>query len=96
MMSEDTHTERSTTKKPYKKRQWRPIILSFGTLLIVTGAVGLYLLGREDPQEPGSAQMAWGDRVERRLDALIDGIRPEWTNRVEKRMDNVIDRTGWK
>ena len=52
--------------------------------------------GGEDPHEAASPPLAWGDRVERRLDAFIDRVRPKWADRVEARMDAFADRIGWK
>jgi hypothetical protein len=86
-------------KDPGKPRQ-RPnagaVVLAAVILLTVIGSVAFYLLGRVDPQEPASASLGWGDRVERRLDAYIDGHRPEWTDRVEERLDAFVDEVGKK
>jgi hypothetical protein len=65
-------------------------------LLTALGGVALYLLGREDPREAASPPLAWGDRVERRMDAFIDGVRPKWADRVEARLEPFLDRIGWK
>ncbi len=72
------------------------VFLAVVVLLTVAGGVAFYLLGREDPREPASAALGWGDRVERRLDAYIDGHRPEWTDRVEERLDAFVDEVGQK
>jgi hypothetical protein len=68
--------------------------LAAALLLITLGGVAFFLLGREDPADPASSALGWGDRVERRMDAYIDGVRPEWTDRVEERLDAAIDRAG--
>ena len=84
------------TRNPRHKRKAGAAILAAVILLTAMGSGALYLLGREDPQEATSPPLAWGDRVERRLDAFIDGVRPKWTDHVEARLEAFLDRVGWK
>jgi hypothetical protein len=81
--------------KPRQKRDTSAAILAAVILLIAIGGAGLYLLGRPLPQKAGSPPLAWGDRVERRMDAFIDGRRPAWTDRVEARLKKFANRVGW-
>jgi len=83
-------------RNPRHKRKASAPILAAVILLTAMGSAALYLLGREDPHEAASPPLAWGDRVERRLDAFIDRVRPKWADRVEARMDAFADRIGWK
>lgn len=81
-------------KKPLRKLLMR-VMLATVILLPAVGGVAFYLLGRVDPQDAATVNLAWGDRVERRLDALIDGSRPKWADRVEDRLDALLDKVGW-
>ena len=81
---------------PRRKRNAGAAILAAVILLSATGGVALYLLGRPLPQEGASPPLAWEDRVERRLDAFIDGARPKWADPVEAQMEAFLDRVGWK
>jgi hypothetical protein len=82
-------------RKPRQKRKASDAILAAALLLTVMGCVTFYLLGREDPQDAAFSQLSWGDRVERRMDAFIDGVKPQWTERIERRMKGFADRIGW-
>jgi hypothetical protein len=85
------------TNPPQKRKaSSAAAILAAVILLTAMGSVSLYLLGREDPQEAASPPLAWGDRVERRLDAFIDGVRPKWADHVEARLEVFLDRIGWE
>lgn len=81
---------------PRGKRQAITKILSAVILLAPMMALGLYQLGRPLPQEDASSPLAWGDRVERRIDTFVDGVRPKWADHVEARLDKFADRIGWK
>jgi hypothetical protein len=83
-------------RNPRQKRKASTAILAVVILLTAMAGVAFYLLGREDPQDAASARLAWGDRVERRLDAFIGRVRPKWADRVEARMEPFLDRIGWK
>jgi hypothetical protein len=87
----------SGNARPKRGAGGAPIVLAALLLLIALGSVTLLVLGRPLPQEAGSdaAQVAWGDRVERRLDAFIERVRPSWADRVEARMEAFADRIGW-
>ena len=82
-------------RKPRQNRK-ASAILAAVILLPAMGGVAFYLLGREDPREAASPPLAWGDRVERRMDAFIDGVRPKWADRLEARMDAFLNRVGWQ
>ncbi|GAB4452743.1 MAG: hypothetical protein OHK0029_04240 [Armatimonadaceae bacterium] len=71
-------------------------MLIAAVVLIVMGGATLFLLGREDPRDPAFAKLAWGDRVEKQLDAFIDGVRPAWADRIEARLDAFLAQRGWK
>ncbi len=83
-------------RNPRQKRQASPTILAAVILLTAMGSVSLYLLGRPLPQEAAAPPLAWGDRVERRMDAFIERVRPKWADRVEARLELFLDRIGWK
>jgi hypothetical protein len=90
-------------RKPRQKRQASAAILAAVILLTAMGGVAFYLLGRPLPQEAAghagmtaSPPLAWGDRVERRMDAFIDRVRPKWADRIEARLEPFLDRIGWK
>jgi hypothetical protein len=65
-------------------------------LLIAMGSAALSWLGREDPNEPAISQQDWGNRVERRLEAIIDRNKPEWAKRVKGQLDPIADTVGFK
>jgi hypothetical protein len=78
------------------KRRTSAVILATVLLLFTLGSISLYHLGREAPRDPTLSKLAWGDRVEKRMDALIDRLKPKWADRVESRMEGVADKIGWQ
>lgn len=82
-------------KKTRPKGQVGAVILTVVVLMIALGGVSFYMLGKVDPQDTATAGLPWGDRVERRLDAIIDGRRPPWTDRLERRMESFLNGIGW-
>ncbi len=82
-------------QKTRKKRPVGAVLLTIALSLFVLGSITLYNLGKEDPREAGGPPVAWGDRVERRLDAIIDGSRPPWADRLEARLDGFLRKLGW-
>ena len=89
----------ATIQRQEKRKASVAAILAFAVILLIpVGGVTLYLLGRPLPQEAASASppLAWGDRVERRMDAFIDGVRPKWDDSIEVRLEAFLDRVGWE
>jgi hypothetical protein len=82
-------------KNARRKGQVGIAILAAILLLIGMGGVAFYMLGRPDPSNPASQQMEWGDRVERRLDAIIDARRPKWADPLEEKLDKAGKKIGW-
>ena len=89
-------------RKPRQKKA-SAAILAAVILLSAMGSVAFYLLGSPLPPEAAghagmtaSPPLAWGDRVERRMDAFIDRVRPKWADGVEARLEPFLDRIGWK
>ncbi len=81
-------------KKP--RRKWVVSVLIAAMLVLPPlGGVALYLLGREDPRDPALSSLDWGNRVERRLDAFIDGNRPGWADPAEDKLDAFLKKLGW-
>jgi hypothetical protein len=39
--------------------------------------------------------MDWGNRFERRLDAIIDARRPKWADPLEEKLDKAGKKIGW-
>ena len=72
MRTDDVQADRGRT------RVSAAAVVAVVTLVALAGGVGLYLLGREDPREANAPSVAWGDRVERRVDAFVDRARPTW------------------
>ncbi len=92
--------ENEPTSNPTKRgRPTRKMVtLAFLLMLLtatITGAVGLVWLGRDDPREAALSQLAWGDRVEKRLDAIIDNGRPQWAESLEDGLDRFLKKLGW-
>jgi hypothetical protein len=85
----------SEAAKPRPKREANAAILVAVILLLVMGSAALFMLGQPLPQEDAAAPLAWGDRVERRMDAFIDGRRPEWADAIEARMKGLKGKIGW-
>ncbi|MES2464268.1 MAG: hypothetical protein V4671_27215 [Armatimonadota bacterium] len=93
-VSTDSGDANNPPQKP--KRDVTAVIFVAVILLAAGGSVALYFLGRPLPQETASAPIAWGDRVERRMDAFIDGSRPKWADSLETRLKKFASRAGWK
>lgn len=84
------------TATPRLKRKASNAIFPAIIVMIALGGVGIYLLGKEDPKDPATQKLSWGDRFEKRMDAFIDRVRPEWTDRVETHVDAAASKVGWK
>lgn len=87
---------KTDTANARPKRKVTGPLLAAVALLTAMGSAALYLLGREDPNDPALSQLDWGNRLERRLDAIIDKNRPEWADRVESQAETVADTIGFK
>lgn len=82
-------------RKPSRALKVLAILFGLLAVMILTGSVAFYQLGKPDPKDTATSQLAWGDRVERRLDTIIDKNRPPWADRLEARLDALSKRVGW-
>ncbi|MGC4044582.1 MAG: hypothetical protein QM758_12375 [Armatimonas sp.] len=88
-------TQTPPRPKPGRALKVLATLFALLSVLMLFGSAALYKLGKVDPRDPATAKLAWGDRVEKRLDAVIDKNRPKWADRLEAKLDGLARRMGW-
>lgn len=95
MTSEVTQTPPQPARKPGRALKVLAVLFALLLVMILAGSIAFYQLGKPDPRDPKTAQLAWGDRFEKRLDAIIDKNRPAWADSLEARLDAFTKKVGW-